>query len=209
MGFFDALINGIIGGTHLKRYIKKSVPTDYKQKRSEIGNRFLGLVSAKEPNFFGGAIQGAQQKGDGSYWIHTFIGKRDKHYLHTIEAFANPRGVDYGTVDDYLNDNFHMLIFNFDFLTNSQWETIWSTAERFIGTAYDDIELISRVLPEELDNIFNDRNKVICASLVAISCAKIFPVVQKKIKPWRAAPGDIRDYLYPKRNIPIVKIGWE
>jgi hypothetical protein len=210
MGILDALINGVseIVAPGRRKKIKTIDPVVVKQALGEIN---ILLVSASNPNWLQSGIQGAQQRGDGSFWQHAGTANRKGQ---TIEAFGNPRGVDYGHLDDYLQPGFQMIIFCLDFLSPESVAAIWQRNQNAVGLKYDEAEIIAHLLPAEFETAINDRKRPVCSSLAAVAAHPIFPIVKPKsptfpgVNPWFASPGDIYDCLYPQRQVRIIKSGY-
>lgn len=206
MGVLDPLAGGLWYATGLGRKSKKFKHTDPATFKASLGDFFIFLVSKRNPDFLQGGIQGGQQQQDdklddtGSFWQHGGGGfKQPDGSFITIEAFGH--GVNYGKLDKYLTDEYQLEAYSFPII-KEQINFIWMIAKQFIGLEYDKGELVCDVLPKELAEIFDDKNKYVCSSLWAVIMNFFgWKIVRPKVNPYRATPGDIQEGCYRQMRL--------
>lgn len=206
MGVLDPLINGLWYATGLGRKSKKFKHTDPVEFKASLENFFVFLVSKRNPDFLQGGIQGGQQQQDdklddtGSFWQHTGGGfKRQDGSILTIEAFGN--GVNVGDFANYMNDEYQLAAFSFDF-NNETISKIFCEASKYIGKRYPVENLFYCLLPEDLEKILVNKKEHYCSALWAVIMNKIgWSIVKKGIDPYSATPGDIHDGCYRQMKL--------
>jgi len=205
MGVFDPLVNGLWFALGLGKKHKKFKKTDPVQFKSKLGEFIIFNVSAINPNFIQGGIQGATHQWDdklddkGSFWQHTGAARLqpDGTYL-TIEAFSH--GVDYGILDNYLNDKYQLEAYTID-IQKETLERIWETAKMLVRKKYS-IEMIGGYLvPKAIRDMFINHDRKICSAMWTVIMDKFnIPIVRKNISTEWGTPGDVHDGCYPQRQ---------
>jgi len=206
MGLLDPFVNGLWYALGLGRKTKKFKRTDPAEFKAGLGDFIIFNVSAINPDFLQGGIQGGQQQQDdkindnGSFWQHTGGARRmPDGSFQTIEAFA--KGITYGNLEEYLTDKFQLEAFSFPW-DAAQIEKTWTLAEKFVGKKYDIGEILCDILPTQLAELLDDKNENVCSSLWAVIMDRMYwPVVKKGINVNRATPGDIHDGCYPQMKL--------
>jgi len=205
MGILDPLVNGLWYALGFGKKYKTFKRTDLVKFKASLGEFVIFNVSAVKPNFIQGGIQGATHQWDdklddkGSFWQHTGAARKqpDGSYL-TIEAFS--KGVDYGKLDNYLNDDYQLEAFTIA-IPQEKLDTIWSTAKNLIGKEYSVGQIGGYLLPKAIRDMFLNHDRKICSAMwTVIMHVFNIPIVRKKINPEWGTPGDVHDGCYPQRQ---------
>jgi hypothetical protein len=212
---FTWLIRGLLGLVGIVQPIVTFKPSNYAEFRKRLKPGSLVCIRPVEPDGTSPTgLSNGIQAGSGSAWSHVenyFGASSGERGIQGETVGALAEGVKIHSLDEYGNNGFQMVAFNFD-LDSRTFSILKNRIYSKVGEPYDTWKIVKFAVP-----FFPDLgNLIVCSTLAAFArngCSHwnwrcLFNVLPKRVLPENATPGDIFAGCYPQTKIEVLKFNW-